>query len=105
MFTQIDVEVGVQAPPADLMQQLVLDQRYQDTATVFTWTALYAVKFSFLFFFRNIISRVRNLNIIWWCVFVVVVLAYGGCSVTPFVACSTFGPGLIGLYNQFVRFC
>ncbi|SLM38057.1 hypothetical protein LPUS_08153 [Lasallia pustulata] len=88
IYTKTDVGAGVKAPSAQLMQHLVLAQR------VFTWTTLYAVKLSFLFFFRSIICRLRNLMIFWWCDFAVVILAYGACVAAGFMACSTFGPGL-----------
>lgn len=93
IYTKTDVGAGVKAPSAQLMQQLVLAQR------VFTWTTLYAVKLSFLFFFRSIICRLRNLMIFWWCDFAVVILAYGACVAAGFMACSTFGPGLKGMYE------
>ena len=40
----------------------VLDAFY----LAFTWTAICAVKFSFLWFFKKLIHRVRQLEILWY---------------------------------------
>lgn len=44
MYTYNDVSAGMAAPPANMPRLLILDQRYLDTAAVFTWATLYAVK-------------------------------------------------------------
>ena len=61
----------------------------QTTAAVVTlsWVVVACVKFSFLFLFRKLISRVRSLIVYWWIVVAVNVAVFGyGCSVY-FVAC------------------
>ena len=98
MYTQINVEAGIIPAPSDILDQLVMDQKYQDTAAVFTWTVIYAVKFSFLFFFRYLIRRQRTSTIHWWVALAILIPAYVSCVVTPFIACATFGPDLIGSY-------
>jgi len=39
--------------------------KWYNTSTVLTWFAVYLVKLSFTFFFRNLILGVRSLEIYW----------------------------------------
>lgn len=59
-------------------------------------TTLVAVKFSFLFFFRGLLRRVRGLMIWWWCVFglMVPILIYFICA--PFIVCPHFNTDVFG---------
>ena len=44
---------------------------------VFAWTGIFAVKYSFLSFFKMLISRVfRAMNILWWTVTIVTTIAW-----------------------------
>lgn len=36
-------------------------------AEAFAWITIFSVKFSFLFFFRNLIKGVPSLRVMWWC--------------------------------------
>ncbi|MCJ1263648.1 hypothetical protein MMC22_003518 [Lobaria immixta] len=55
--------------PADFIKSATL-ANIAYVPTDLAWTTVFAVKFSFLFFFRNLIRRLRNLEILWWCVLV-----------------------------------
>lgn len=41
------------------------------------YTALWSVKLSFLFYFRNLGARIRSQTVIWWLALVFVVLSWG----------------------------
>ena len=59
---------------------------------VLTWTALFAVKYSFLFFFQPLVSRIRPLTIWWRGVLVFTTLAWlGGYAACAIVTCPYFG--------------
>ena len=65
--------------PPDFLQQAFHFQKWVTVTLMLVWCAIMAVKFSFLFFFRNLINRIRPLIIYWWVITVynVAVLGYG----------------------------
>ena len=91
LYIQVGVESGLQTPSAQFIQQIALDQKLVYAATILFWAATFGVKFSFLFLFKSLIRRVRYLNILWWCVLVVLVPSAILCSCDVFIACSEFG--------------
>ncbi|MCJ1263469.1 hypothetical protein MMC22_003339 [Lobaria immixta] len=91
-YTQVNVEGGEISPPADFLQQAVRDEKLLDAAVVFLWLAIFGVKFSFLFLFQSLISRLRALTVWWWCVFAVLVPVWAACECSQFIVCPVFGP-------------
>ena len=73
--------------PSDIPQRGNTFQRYVNVILVLSWITINAVKFSFLFLFRQLIDRVKPLVIYWRIVLVACVgaMVYGICSF--FVAC------------------
>ena len=73
--------------PADTPQRGNDYQRYVNVILILSWITINAVKFSFLFFFRQLIDRVKPLVIYWRIVLVACVgaMVYGICAF--FVAC------------------
>jgi hypothetical protein len=63
--------------------------------TVFVWAAIFCVKLSFVLFFRQLISRVRNVQIWWWLVFVAVCCAAPVNMFMGFYICPEFNENLI----------
>ena len=63
------------------------------------WTTVFAVKFSFLFFFLNLIRRLRNLKILWWCVLVVCVPVAIVCICMPYMVCPYLGKSALGSFS------
>jgi heme/copper-type cytochrome/quinol oxidase subunit 2 len=80
---------GVDLPP-DFLQQAFDFQKWVTITLTLLWCAVMAVKFSFLFFFRKLIDRIRPLIIYWWVVtvFNVAVLGYG--STVYYLACPHY---------------
>lgn len=76
--------------PSDFLQQSFQFQKLSDAYLVLTYNTVFAVKFSFIFFFRILTSRVRQLRIYWWVVAATtgVVWAYG--LVGVFITCPYF---------------
>lgn len=58
---------NVRTPP-DVTDQISWLLRYLNVFSILTSTTLFAVKFSFLFLFKNLIRNVRNMKIYWWIV-------------------------------------
>ena len=100
LYTQVSVESGVQAPPANFIQQLINDQKTQDAAAVLLSVTIVSVKFSFLFFFRHLLRRLKGLNIWWWCVLAVHVPTAVVMVCSSFMSCPDFGARVLGKDSQ-----
>ncbi|KAI9799663.1 MAG: hypothetical protein M1826_005481 [Phylliscum demangeonii] len=55
-----------------------------------TWTAIYAVKLSFLFFFRVLVERIRYMTIYWRIVLGATMVAFGVCVCEAAMECPYF---------------
>lgn len=96
------IEAFVTSPPASvspeeleqievqLEQPLFKYLKLSDSYYVMTWTTIFAVKFSFLFFFRVLIRRVRAVTLYWQVVSVVTVLVWVYCIAGAFIICPYF---------------
>lgn len=62
-------------------------QKLQYAAAFLLWTSIFSVKFSFLFFFRQLIRRIRAMIICWWVVFWVLIPAWIVCACAHFASC------------------
>lgn len=59
---------------------------------ILSWTATYAVKFSFLALFRQLISRLSNkITIYFWIIVGFTLLSWAYVVVEPFILCPVFG--------------
>ena len=96
IYTQVAVESGMQASPPDFIQQLINDQKTQDTAVVLLSVAVVSVKFSFLFFFRSLLRRLKGLMIWWWCVLAINIPTAVVMTCSSFLSCPKFGAALLG---------
>ena len=59
---------------------------------VVIWTSIFAIKFSFLWFFRLLVDRLRSFVIYWRVVVVVSILAYIFCAFNNFIICRKSSP-------------
>ena len=88
------IVTGKVLPPSNPFQRAVDTATYATTALVVGWTAIFAVKFSFLFYFRTLIKRMHNLTVWWWCVFVVCVPVAFTNIFGTFIVCPYVGVAL-----------
>ncbi|MCJ1350998.1 MAG: hypothetical protein MMC33_000980 [Icmadophila ericetorum] len=95
VYAVLNIELGNEAPPMDFVQQLILIEKINAAASVFLWLAIFGVKFSFLFFFRQLVRNVRPYIVWWWCVFAVLIPSWVVCMCAQFIGCAIFGPGLL----------
>lgn len=92
-------------PNPDISLDLV-DQRLQfhvliSIFLVLTHTTIFAVKFSYLFFFKCLIRRVRKLNIYWWTVTLMTGAVWGFGVVDVFLLCHFFDMARNGKFGIF----
>lgn len=91
LYVQVRLSLGLitQKTPA-LLEELFHYHKLEETASVLLWTSIFAVNFSFLFFFRSLIQRVRRLEIWWYVVVGIEVLAACTCIPLGFMICPDF---------------
>ena len=79
--------VNPNTSPIDLLKSAVHGTRLVLAADVLLWFTVYAIKFSFLFFFRQLVDRLRGLTIWWWVVFSLLLPMGILNATTNFIAC------------------
>ena len=52
--------------PVDFLHQIIQYERLAVAPLVLTWCSIICVKFSYLFLFRKLIDRLRNMMLYWW---------------------------------------
>lgn len=89
LFLQIYASLGVIPFPKDV-GLLLTYHRILQAASVLQWVALFAAKFSVLWFFKRLVNRVPKLEL-WWKI-VTVAVACLGCVTIPlgFSVCTDF---------------
>ena len=96
LYIQARILSGDQAPPADLAQQWIYNKRFQDTAVVLLSVTVMSVKFSFMFFFRNLLQRLTNLTRWWWFVLAVHIPTVIVIICAVFIVCPDFDERTMG---------
>lgn len=76
MYYILNISAGLIAPDANFFPRLVVFARTQFIVQLFFYTTLFAVKLSFLFFFRRLGQRVQGQQYIWWPVLFFSVVSY-----------------------------
>ena len=79
MYTLVNVENGVQLPPPDFFDQLKLFFRSQIAVNLLMTCGLWAIKLSFMLFFRKLGHNVRGQKPLWWGVLIAIVAAFAIC--------------------------
>lgn len=95
-YLQEQVEAGVEAPPPNLMDSLLQDQKVQNAATVLIATTIFSVKFSFLFFFRLLLQRTKKWYIWWWwTIFIILIPSAALFMFSDFISCPYTGEAVL----------
>ena len=102
--TEVNVGAGIEAPPSDLMHQLDMDVKFQDASSFLLNASVFAVKFSFLFFFRLLLQNTGRLQMLWWFVFIFTIPCAVLCMCTEFMVCPAFGDRILGKRSPFTSF-
>ena len=101
MYLQMFVDTGNTIPDFTFPSKMLLYTKLNTAEYMLQWSCIYCVKFSYVFFFLPLTSRIRVLRIWWWILVAVMVPA---ASVTVFLApwvCSHYDMSFFGhcVYN------
>lgn len=75
-------------------ESIVTTTKLGVTAAMLIWAAIFCVKFSFLFFFRRLVYRVRRVGVWWWVVFGILVPGACVCIPLSLLVCDDFSTGM-----------
>ena len=101
MYTLVNVQNGVVPPPPNFFDQLTLFFRSQIAVSLLHTCGLWAVKISFMLFFRKLGKKVRGQKWLWWCVLAAIVAAFAICiGVYDWPCLVRSLPEIIGEYNS-----
>jgi hypothetical protein len=81
---------GVALPP-DFFDEILYSLKLLFTVQTVLWAVIFSVKFSFLSFFRPLVSRLERLKTWWTTVVVFTFLTFGFCASSVFIICPHFG--------------
>lgn len=96
VFLQVQVEAGEQPAPPHFVEKLVESQKTQYAAVIFLATTIFAVKFSFMFFFKQLLPRTKKWYMWWWrFVFALLVPSALLFMFSDFVSCPYFGEDIL----------
>lgn len=76
---------------ADTVAKIKWFQKADQAFLFITWTTIFLVKFSYLFFFRHLIDRLGKIIIYWKVVIVINIMIFCFCIIDGFVACPKTG--------------
>ena len=106
MYLSVYVSLGTEDPgfPLDGTFDPIKSFRFygimDEAASVLVWTSIFAIKFSFVFFFRKLTRRVRGIKIWWWIVVVALVPCALICMFLGFIICPTLDCNPAALHHR-----
>lgn len=74
----------------DVLDNVPKIAKLSNSASTLWWFVIFPVKLSYLFFFRRLILRLRNLKIWWWCVVPFTIAAGLACLAASWLTCPYF---------------
>ena len=106
-FSENATSLGVIKPGPDFPMTEFKAKNLQTASSAMVWATVYAVKYSYMFFFKRLVRRVKKIEIWWWIVFgILVPISLAGC-LFDFTICPVFGEDFIGeksdLHKRFVH--
>lgn len=87
-----DPSLFFQLESDQLGKLLKVSTTYVHAFLAFIWTTIFAVKFSFLAFFKKLIERVTKIHTYYWIVVAITGISWPFLVVEPFILCHYFGP-------------
>lgn len=87
----LDPLIVVKVPAPKLIGAATLHLRYLYAYLILLWTATFAVKFSFLAFFRQLVRSVERIQVYYWVVVGFTALTWMFVVAQPFILCHHFG--------------
>ena len=91
-----------QAVSVEAMKSAGLDlHKFASVYIELTWTCTFAVKLSFLAFFKSLISRVPSMELVWRCVVGMTIISWVVVLVVSMLACPHFDERACMLYIRY----
>jgi hypothetical protein len=75
---------------ANVLDDVPRISKLSNAAATLWWFVIFPVKLAYLFFFRRLIVRLRNLRIWWWCVVAFTIPAGLVCVAVSWLTCPYF---------------
>ena len=97
-FIQNEATLGLIQPGPDFPKQMFMQKNLETAASAMVWVTIYAVKFSYMFFFKKLVRRVRKLQIWWWYVLGVLIPVSLAGSIFDFIICPVFTQDFLSKY-------
>ena len=88
---EFGLNVGRLPIPDDIFQRIYSYEDLYYSAPVLAWTAIYFVKFAYLYFFRVLVNRVRKLKIFRSILLVVAAISWPVCVISVYIPCTKRG--------------
>jgi hypothetical protein len=85
---------GAFVPPANFMERSTFYLRCQFAATCLFWSCVWAVKASFLVFYKTLIDGLKYLPTIWWIIVGITSMSYVASIISYPVSCTSFTLGM-----------
>lgn len=92
------VIAGKQLLPPDFMDKALQNVKYAFAGEVLRWTTIFAVKFSFLFYFRGLVRRLPRLTVLWWFTVAICTPVAITSICASFITCPYVGFDAIGAF-------
>jgi hypothetical protein len=99
IYQQVWTGIGWNEPPPDFYAQMLVFEQRILASSALLWAALYAIKFSFLIFFKKLISRVKPLVFFWWAVAGLTGLCALVSIPLGFLVCSHLTPDYMSMFG------
>lgn len=94
---EVDVGAGLLPFPTNLVHILDYDVKFQDATVMLANATTFGVKFSFLFFFQQVLGKTGRLLIYWWCVVIFTIPCAVTFACTEFMVCPAFGEDILAV--------
>ena len=86
-------------PTPDVIHTIERAATYPVVAELLCWTTIFAIKFSFLFHFRALVSRLSRMEAWWWFIFALLVPTAALAVVASFITCPYVGKDILSIAN------
>ena len=102
VYLQVEAGLGtIPFNPDSIGVYLMGDKLYLAASTLI-WASLFSIKFSFMFFFQNLVRRVRKVEIYWWAVMAILVSSAMVNIFFGFFMCTDFTINFLGMLPNFL---
>lgn len=95
LYTVQAVSEGKTLPPPNFIHTIENEATYVQIAELLSWTAIFSVEFSFLFYFRALVKRLYKMEAWWWFTFVTFIPITAISISGAFIVCPHAGSSVL----------